>query len=86
MGAYVNAVNLKAAGRCERAERTLEVFARQGVGFEVAQFHLGDCLTRRALNADGAERELLMRRGLHWLELAAYSKEAKAQEQIPGGS
>lgn len=79
---YSHAMALKHSGNCEAAERPLARLAAQGGGFEIAQFHLGDCMIRRSAEMRGPERELLVTRGLHWLELAAGSGEPKAQARL----
>ncbi len=76
---YARAMTLKASGRCTAAERPLTRLAKQGGGFEIAQFHLGDCLLLRTGEMQGPEREFLVKQGLYWLELAANSGEPKAQ-------
>lgn len=76
---YSRAMSLKASGRCEAAERPLMHLAKQGGGFEIAQFHLGECMLIRTAQRRGPERELLIKQGLYWLELSANSGEPKAQ-------
>ncbi len=79
---YSHAMKLKRSGNCEAAERPLARLAAQGGGFEIAQYHLGDCMAHRSADMAGPERELLMTQGLHWLELAAGSGEPKAQARL----
>ena len=79
---YSHAMALKRSGDCEAAERPLARLAAQGGGFEIAQFHLGDCLIHRSTEASGPGHELLVNQGLHWLELAANSGEPKAQARL----
>lgn len=79
---YSRAMTLKSTGRCEAAEKPLERLARQGGGFEIAQFHLGDCMLMRTSTVEGPQIELLISRSLYWLELAANSGEPKAQARL----
>lgn len=79
---YAHAMTLKHSGDCEAAERPLARLAAQGGGFEIAQFHLGDCLIHRSVETNGPGQELLVNQGLYWLELAANSGEPKSQARL----
>lgn len=76
---FTHALALKSSGNCKGAEAPLKRLAAFGGGFEIAQFHLADCLLRRSKNAGGAERTLLTGQALHWLELSARSDEPRSQ-------
>lgn len=76
---FTRALALKSSRDCRKAEAPLKRLAAFGGGFEIAQFHLADCLLRRAKKATGAERTLLTGQGLHWLELSARSDEPRSQ-------
>lgn len=76
---FTRALALKSSGDCKKAEAPLKRLAAFGGGFEIAQFHLADCLLTRANKAPGAQRTLLTGQGLHWLELSARSDEPRSQ-------
>lgn len=76
---FTHALALKSSGDCRGAVVPLKRLAAFGGGFEIAQFHLGDCLLRRAAWTTDAERELLTGQGLHWLKLSARSDEPRSQ-------
>lgn len=79
---FTLALNLKASGNCRKAEAPLKRLAAFGGGFEIAQFHLADCLLWRAEHASPAEEQLLTSQALHWLELSARSDEPLSQARL----
>lgn len=76
---------LKNDGACDQATPLLQRLAARGQGFEIAQYHLGDCLLVMSNQAESqsvtAVREA---HGLYWLLKAAHSNNADAQGRLAG--
>lgn len=79
---YSRALALKAGGHCDRAEGPLARLAGFGRGYEMAQFHFGDCLILRSERSGDTERGHLVSLGTVWLERAANSRDVDAQGRL----
>ncbi|MEN3977107.1 hypothetical protein [Emcibacter sp. SYSU 3D8] len=75
--AYVRAVELQAAGDCEKASRLLFRVAMQGIGYEDAQRRLGECTI---VLAKGERTRYLD--GIVWLRRAAEAGWPEAQGSL----
>lgn len=75
----------KHAGDLDEAIRYFAQVAGMGAGYEVAQFHLGDCFLRQgdAVDDEGEIRQKF-REGAFWISLAAQSGEVNAQARMAG--
>jgi len=78
-GLYLRALELKASGNCAQSIPIFYRLARRGQGFELAQFHLGECLMR------GAEQSAISTQflsGLVWIRRAADAGAPQAQATL----
>ena len=80
---FGEALALKNEGNCEDAVPLLRPMAEMGYGYEIAQYHLGDCLLILAANqSDAGKAETHQALGLHWLLKAGHSNNADAQGKL----
>jgi len=76
---YRQALEHKAAGDCKAAIPLFNRLARRGQGFELAQFHLGECLMRGAEESATSTQFLS---GLVWVRRAAEAGAPQAQATL----
>ena len=80
---YGQALTLKRDGNCADAIPLLKRVAEIGHGYEIAQYHLGDCLLRQAAaQVDTNRADMDNALALHWLLKAAHSNNADAQGKL----
>jgi len=76
-------IELKQAGQFEEAIPFFAQVAGLGAGYEVAQYHLGDCLVRLGdVESDPTRTSQKYREALIWIGLAAESGYVKAQARL----
>ncbi|RMD90724.1 MAG: sel1 repeat family protein [Alphaproteobacteria bacterium] len=73
---YTQALEMKAAGNCAGAIPGFYALAQRGAGYELAQYHLADCLLAGAPRSLSATRFL---DGLVWMRRAAEAGSPEAQ-------
>ena len=78
-GLYLRALELKASGNCAQSIPIFYRLARRGEGFELAQFHLGECLMRGAEQSTTSTEFLS---GLVWIRRAADAGAPQAQATL----
>ncbi len=77
---YSQALALKNDGKCEEAIPVFSKLAEMGYGYEIAQYHLGDCLLTVAGDEEDPSRAAVHEAlALHWLLKAGHSNNADAQ-------
>jgi len=76
---YLRALELKASGNCEQAIPMFYRLAQRGEGFELAQFHLGECMMRAAEQTPSDTGFLT---GLVWVRRAAEAGNPQAQATL----
>jgi hypothetical protein len=82
-GDFNAALSLKHAGYYADAAENFEKMARLGGGWEVAQFHLGECQLALADQAvDSEQVQKFQQEGFFWIHLAAQSDIAEAQGRL----
>ncbi len=80
---FSQALAFKNDGACDEAVPLFRRLADMGYGYEIAQFHLGDCLLMLAAAADDASQaELHQFHALYWLLKAGNSNNADAQGRL----
>ncbi len=80
---YSKALALKNEGACEEAVPLLKRLAERGHGYEIAQYHLGDCLLTLAAEDENGEGAVLHEvHGFYWLLKAGNSNNADAQGKL----
>ncbi len=80
---YSQALALKRDGNCAEAVPLFKRVAEIGRGYEIAQYHLGDCLLQTAVEkGTGAQAEMDNALAMHWLLKAAHSNNADAQGKL----
>lgn len=87
MNSISRGMTLKAEGQYEEALPYFAQVAGMGRDYEVAQFHLGDCLMRIGeTQEDPREEENQKREGLFWIRFAAISGYVGAQARLARAS
>ena len=82
-GGFDDALAFKNQGEYAEAAELFEEMARLGGGWEVAQFHLGECkLALSAQAIDQSSRQQLRNEAFFWIHLAAHSGNAEAQGRL----
>ncbi len=76
---YEKALAAKADGDCTQAITGLERIAAFGRGFEIAQYHLGDCYLRLAAIGEPDQKNALEIKAANWLIKSAQSNNVDAQ-------
>jgi len=80
---FSRGVELKQLGDIEGAIPHFAQVAGMGKGYELAQFHLGDCFMKQAeAEADPFWASNRTREGVFWITLAAQSGESNAQAHL----
>ena len=80
---YSQALELKRDGNCAEAVPLFKRVAEMGQGYEIAQYHLGDCLLKTAATkGPGAQADMDNALAMHWLLKAAHSNNADAQGKL----
>jgi len=76
---YLRALELKASGNCAQSIPLFYRLAQRGEGFELAQYHLGECIMRGA-GQSATSTEFLA--GLVWVRRAAEAGAPQAQATL----
>jgi hypothetical protein len=79
---YTEALATKEKSGCAEAMKDLSLLASWGRGYEVAQYHLGDCYLELAKIEVEPERAASLAKGFEWLALAANSANVDAQGRL----
>jgi len=79
---YTEALKSKETDGCVSALESLSLLASWGRGYEVAQYHLGDCYIEMGKTEAEPARGASLASGLKWLTLAANSNNVNAQGKL----